>query len=76
MGKMRKKHLWSKFVNQQRTTKMSHKHWCFSHAFFCIGCTHTRDINPLQPGVFRGYRKATLGFNGLMHSQREMLTVL
>ena len=37
MGKMRKKYLWRKFVNQQRASKMTHHHWCFSHAFFSQG---------------------------------------
>ena len=48
MVKMRKKHLWSKEVEQickqQRTTKITHLHRCFSHAFCFIGCIHTKDI--------------------------------
>ena len=37
MSKMCKKYLWRKFVNQQRTTKMTHHHKCFSYAFFSQG---------------------------------------
>ena len=46
MDKMRKKHLWSKFVNQQCTTKMTHHHrQVLQSSIFVIGCTHTKDIN-------------------------------
>ena len=31
---MRKKYLWRKFVNQQRTTKIKHYHRCLNHTFF------------------------------------------
>ena len=46
MGKMRKKHLWSKFVNQHRIhNENDTPPQVFQSRIFFIGCTHTKDVN-------------------------------